>query len=85
MSVWIKTEDRMPPENEEVLILYKDKEDELTEDNLFYGIARWIEDSNFHFKGWSSFTEYQVYYEVVFWTQLVDVPNIKRLKEQENE
>lgn len=30
MSVWIKTEDRMPLKNEEVLILYKDKRDHLT-------------------------------------------------------
>lgn len=78
MSVWIKTEDRMPTKNEEVLILYKDKTDKLTEDNLYYGIAKRIEDNNFHFERWSSFTEYQNYYEVVFWTPLVDMPNIKR-------
>lgn len=80
MSIWIKTEDRMPQLNEEVLILYKDKKEELTEDNLYYGLARWIEDSNFHFERWSYFTEYQGYYEVVFWTPLVDMPNIKRMK-----
>lgn len=79
MSIWIKTKDRMPPKNEEVLILYKDKKDKLTEDNLFYGIAKLIEDSNFHFERWSSFTEYQGYYEVVFWTPLVDKPNIKKI------
>ena len=27
MSVWIKCKDKMPPLDEEVLILYKDKED----------------------------------------------------------
>lgn len=81
MGIWIKVEDRMPPKNEEVLILYRDTKDELTEDNLFYGIAKWIEDNNFHFGRWSHFTEYQGHYEVVFWTPLVDMPNISRLQE----
>ena len=31
MSIWISTKDQMPPINEEVLILYKDKKDELKE------------------------------------------------------
>ena len=39
MSVWIETKKEMPPLDEEVLILYKDKKDELKEENLFYGIA----------------------------------------------
>lgn len=67
----------MPPKNEEVLILYKDKKDALTQDNLFYGIASWVEDSNFNFERWSYFTEYQGYYEVVYWTPLVDMPRIE--------
>ena len=29
MGVWISTKDRMPPINEQVLILFKDKKDEL--------------------------------------------------------
>ena len=29
MSIWISTKDQMPPINEEVLILYKDKKDGL--------------------------------------------------------
>ena len=77
MSIWIKTADKLPPKGEEVLILYKDKNEELKEENLFYGIAAWIEDSNFHFDKWSNFTEYQGYYEVVYWTPLVDMPRIK--------
>ena len=44
MSVWISTKDRMPPINEQVLILFKDKKDELKEENLFYGITSWIKD-----------------------------------------
>lgn len=79
MSVWIKAEDKKPPLDEDVLILYKDKKDKLTEDNLFYGIARWTEDSNFNFERWSYFTECQGYYEVVFWTPLVDMPHIKNV------
>ena len=82
MSVWIKCDDRMPPLNEEVLILYKDKSDELTQENLFYGIASWGKDSNFGFERWSYFTEYQGYYEVVYWTPLIDMPRIE-VKESE--
>lgn len=40
MSVWIDINDRQPPLDEDVLILYKQKDDELMEENLFYGIAR---------------------------------------------
>lgn len=78
MSVWIKCENRMPPLNEEVLILYKDKTDELSQDNLYYGIAKWCKDTNFGFERWSSFTEYQGYYEVVYWTPLIDMPSIDK-------
>lgn len=78
MSVWINTADRMPPLNEEVLILYKDKKDKLIEDNLYYGIAKWVEDSNFRFERWSHFIEYQGYYEVVYWTPLIDMPHIQK-------
>ncbi len=77
MSVWIDVKEQMPPLDEEVLILYKDRKAELKEDNLYYGIAKWMEDSNFHFERWSHFTEYQGYYEVVYWTPLVDMPRIK--------
>lgn len=92
MSVWIKTEDKMPPLNEEVLILYKDKKDELKEDNLYYAIARRFLNTCFGGSGWeewSRYTEYQSYYEVVFWTPLVDMPskliNEDETKEQNNE
>ena len=40
----------MPPINEQVLILFKDKKDEPKEENLFYGIASWIKDFNFGLK-----------------------------------
>lgn len=76
MSIWIKVEEQKPPFDEEVLILFKDKKDELKEENLFYGIASWIKDSNFGFERWTYFTEYSEYYEVVYWTPLVDMPKI---------
>lgn len=80
MSVWIKCEDRMPPLDEEVLILYKDKADKLSQNNLFYGLAkRYIHKlfpSSEGWEDWSSFTEYQGYYEVVYWTPLIDMPSI---------
>lgn len=77
MSVWIKCKEKMPPLNEEVLILYKDKSDELTQENLFYGIASWVKDCNFGFERWTYFTEYSGYYEVVYWTPLIDMPRIE--------
>lgn len=76
MSVWIKTSDKMSPKDEEVLILYKDKRDELKEENLYYGVAKWIEHYCYHYETWSQFTEYQGYYEVVYWTPLVDMPRL---------
>ncbi len=84
MSVWIDINDRKPPLDEEVLILYKDKNDELVEENLHYGIARLIERSSFvnseyKFLTWSYFISYQGYYEVVFWTPLVDLPRINSI------
>ena len=82
MSVWIKCEDRMPPLDEEVLILYKDKADELSQNNLFYGIAIRYKDTNFGFERWSNFTEYQGYYEVVYWTPLIDMPSIDKEQEE---
>lgn len=82
MSVWIKCEDRMPSLNEEVLILYKFKDEELSYDNLFYDIARRCIDTNFGFERWSSFTEYQGYYEVVYWTPLIDMPRIDKESEE---
>ena len=42
MSVWKKANEEKPPLNEDVLILYKHKHDELKEKNLLYGIASWI-------------------------------------------
>jgi hypothetical protein len=50
MSVWKKTSEEIPPLNEDVLILYKYKDDELKEGNMMYGIASWIRDSNFGFE-----------------------------------
>lgn len=65
MSVWKKTSEEMSPFNEEVLILYKSKNDKLKEGNLMYGIASWIQDQNFGFERWTYFTEYSGYYEVI--------------------
>jgi hypothetical protein len=81
MSVWNKCKDKMPPLNEDVLILFKDKKDKLTYENLYYGIAkRYIHKpfpSSEGWEDWSHFTEYQGYYEVVFWTPLIDMPMIE--------
>lgn len=80
MSVWVKAKEQMPPLGEEVVILYKDKADELKADNLYYGIARRIIDKPFAsaegFEKWSTFTDYQGYYEVVYWAKLYDMPRI---------
>lgn len=81
MSVWIKCKEKMPPLNEDVLILFKDKTDKVAYENLYYGIAkRYIHKpfpSSEGWEDWSHFTEYQGYYEVVFWTPLLDMPRIK--------
>lgn len=71
---WNKCEDVMPPLDEEVLILYKDKEDELKPDNLFYGLSKRCKDTNFGFEKWGYYTQYQGYYEVVYWMHLPDKP-----------
>lgn len=82
MSVWIKAKEQMPPLNEEVVVLYKDKTDELATDNLYYGIAkrvieRLFPSSSNEYETWSKFTEYQGYYEVVYWARLYDMPRIE--------
>ena len=77
MSLWTKASEKFPPLNENVLILYKDIEESLDYENLYYGIATWYKDTNFGFERWSHFTEYQSYYEVVYWMPLVDMPRIE--------
>lgn len=86
MSVWIKASEQMPPIGEEVLILFKDKADELKQENLFYAIAKrciekWFSNSD-GFETWSRFTEYQGYYEVVYWARIYDKPTIEENKEE---
>ena len=83
MSVWIDVNDRQPTLDEDVLILYKHKDDELVEENLFYGIAHLFEhnifgNNNCRRIDWSYYIPYQGCYEVVYWTPLVDMPRIKR-------
>lgn len=82
MSVWIDVKEQMPPLDEEVLILYKDKKDELCEENLYYALAKRFVDKPFlnsqGWEEWSRFTEYQGYYEVVFWARLYDMPNLAK-------
>lgn len=78
MSVWIDVNDRRPPIDENVLILYKHRDDELKEENLYYGLSYRLKD---YFNGecrWAYYVPYQGYYEVVYWTPLVDKPVIKR-------
>ena len=77
MSVWIKASEQLPPLNEQVLILFKDKKDKLTYDNLYYGIASRVMDTNFHYERWTHWMEYCGYYEIVFWTRLVDKPRLE--------
>ena len=77
MSVWIKAKEQLPPLDEEVLILYKFKDDELTYNNLFYGLAhRMIYDYG-GIEDWCHYTEYQGGYEVVYWARLYDMPILK--------
>ena len=78
MSVWIKAKEQLPPLDEEVLILYKYKTDDLDYSNLFYGLSKRVIDNNFKFEKWSSFTEYQSYCEVVFWARLYDMPLLEQ-------
>ena len=85
MSVWTKASEKLPPLNEQVLILYKDNEDPLDYENLYYGIAMWCKDINFDFERWSYFTEYQGFYEVIYWTPLVDMPRIEADKAESEE
>lgn len=77
MSIWVNAKVKKPPLDEDVLILFKDKRDELKEENLFYGIAHLFVDHNFKFERWSYYTAYQGYYEVVFWTPLPDMPRLE--------
>ena len=83
MNVWIDAKKETPPLNEPVLILFKYKEDELKPENLFYAIAeRYILNpfsiADGGIETWRTYTEYQVYYEVVFWARLYDKPSIKQ-------
>ena len=77
MSVWIDARECKPPFHEEVLILYKHRNEELVEWNLNYGIAYASTDSDGDFM-WSHFVPYQGCYEVIYWAPLVDKPVIKR-------
>ena len=81
MSVWNDAKKIFPPLGEEVLILYKDKTDELKIENLFYGLARRRRykffPSSEGYEEWSTFTDYQGHYEVIYWAKLYDKPYIK--------
>lgn len=84
MSVWIDAKKETPPLNEPVIVLFKDKETELKPEHLFYAIAERCMFNPFKVEGggmemWSTFTEYQGHYEVVFWARLYDKPNIKEV------
>lgn len=81
MSVWINTKEQMPPLDEEVLILFKDKTDKLSYEHLYYGLAKRMIHKPFPsaqgWEDWSCFTEYQGYYEVVYWARLYDMPRLE--------
>lgn len=80
MSVWIKAKEQLPPLDEQVVILYKDKDDSIDYDNMYYAIAMRVND-RYLGETWSRYTEYQGYYEVVYWARLYDMP---RLKSEDN-
>lgn len=80
MNKWNKCEDVMPPLNEEVLILYKDKADELKQENLFYGLSKRCKDTNFGYEKWASYIEYPGYYEVIAWMSLPNMPIVEEKK-----
>ena len=84
MSVWVKAADQLPPLGEEVLILYKNKDSRLAYDNMYYGIARRcisrLFPSSKGVETWSTYTDYQSHYEVVYWAKLYDMPHIGRRK-----
>lgn len=82
MSVWIDVCKGYPPYGEEVLVLYKDRKDELKHENLYYAIAHRC---MHNFLGsvidtWSTFTEYQSHYEVLYWARLYDMPIITEVQ-----
>ena len=77
---WNKCEDVLPPLNEEVLILYKDKTDELKQENLYYGLSMRCKDTNFGYEKWSSYIEYPGYYEVIAWMPLPNMPIVEEKK-----
>lgn len=76
MSVWIKASEQLPPLDEEVVILFKDKTDNLDYDKMYYAIAQRVNDRIMG-ERWSRFTEYQGYYEVVYWARLYDMPRLE--------
>lgn len=82
MSVWIDANKQMPPLDEEVVVLYKDKKNKLSHENLHYAIAHRFIWNPFHLDNggverWSDYTEYQGYYEVMYWARIYDMPAIK--------
>lgn len=76
MSLWTSTIDALPPVNEDVLILFKHRDDELMEDSLYYAVAHRLQSREFGLERWSYYAEYQGYYEVVYWAPLPDKPRI---------
>ena len=89
MSVWIKASEQLPPLNEKVLILFKLKSEELKAENLEYATAeRRIHKMFPSSEGrecWSTFAEYQSYYEVVYWARLYDKPSIEQERKERSE
>ena len=83
MSVWIKASEQLPPLDEEVVILFKDKEDTIDYDNMYYALAKRYNDSLCG-ERWSHFTEYQGYYEVVYWARLYDMPRLESERINDN-
>ena len=83
MKKWIKTKDIMPPLNEEVLILFKEKENLKTK-NLYCGTASRRKDPYFG-EGWTDFAQYPERYEVIYWMPLACIPAVKESGGNEEE
>ena len=77
---WNKCKDVKPPLGEEVLILYKDRTDELKQENLYYGLAKRWKDINLGCERMSFYAQQPGYYEPVYWMPLPNMPIVEEKK-----
>ena len=77
---WNKCKDVKPPLDEEVLILYKDRTDELKQENLHYGLAKRSKDINLDCERMSFYAQQPGYYDPVYWMSLPNMPIVEEKK-----